>query len=49
MTRTELLNAAMRRLEEVAKLLTEAGEERLAEEAEELGQWVDFSLSDEAA
>ncbi len=35
MTRAELLKAAIRKLEEVAKLLTEAGEERLAEEAEE--------------
>jgi hypothetical protein len=35
--------------EEVAQLLTEAGEELLAEEAKELAEWVDFSLSGKAA
>jgi hypothetical protein len=43
------LKAAIRRLEEASKLLTEAGEERLAEEVEELAEWVDFTLAGEAA
>jgi len=43
------LKAAIRKLEEVAKLLTEASEERLAEEAKELAEWVDFTLAGEAA
>jgi hypothetical protein len=44
MSRVELLQAAIIKLEEAACLLTEAGEERLALEATELKEWVDFSI-----
>jgi hypothetical protein len=47
MTRQELLSAAINKLEEASRLLTSAGEDSLAKDAEELAQWVDFSLPPE--
>ena len=44
MTRTELMDAALKTLEEAAKLLTEAGEKRLAADVQELAEWVDFAV-----
>ena len=44
MTRTELMDAALEKLEEAAKLLTEAGEKRLAADVQELAEWVDSAL-----
>jgi len=44
MTRKELLSAAITKLEEASRLLTSAGENSLAKDAEELAEWVDFSL-----
>ena len=43
MTRAELMDKAVEKLDEVAILLTAAGEDRLAADAEELAEWVDFS------
>ena len=43
MTRAELMDAAIKKLNEVATLLTIAGEDRLAADAQELAEWVDFS------
>ena len=44
MSKAELLQAAIIKLQEAASLLTKAGEERLALEADELTEWVDFSI-----
>ena len=49
MSRTEFLQAAIDKLQEVAHLLTEAGEERLALEATELTEWVGFSIPIESS
>ena len=49
MSRTDLLQAAIDKLQEAAHLLTEAGEERLALEATELTEWVDFSIRSKVA
>ncbi len=43
MTRAELLEAASMKLAEVVLLLTEAGEKRLAQDAGELAEQVEFS------
>lgn len=43
MTRTELMHAASKKLDEAAMLLLAAGEDRLAVDAQELAEWVDFS------
>ena len=43
MTRTELMYAASKKLDEAAMLLLAAGEDRLAVDAQELAEWVDFS------
>jgi hypothetical protein len=43
MTREELMDTAVKKLDEVATLLTAAGEDRLAADAQELAEWVDFS------
>ena len=45
----ELLSAALTHLEAVAKLLREAGEELLADQAEELADLVDVVAVAEAA
>ena len=44
MTKAELMDAALKKLEEVVTLLTAAGEQRLAADVQELAEWVDFSL-----
>jgi hypothetical protein len=49
MSRTELLQAAIDKLQQAAHLLIEAGEERLALEATELTEWVDFSIPVESS
>jgi hypothetical protein len=43
MTRAELLDAASMKLAEVVILLTAAGEKRLAQDAEELAECVEFN------
>ena len=43
MSRAELLDTAIKKLDEIATLLTAAGEDRLAADAAELAEWVDFS------
>ena len=43
MSRTDLMASAYAKLAEVASLLTEAGEERLAIDAMDLAVWVEFS------
>ena len=43
MTRAELMDTAIKKLDEVAALLMAAGEDRLAADAQELAEWVDFS------
>ena len=43
MSRAELLGAAFTKLEEAASYLAAAGEDRLAVDALELAEWVDFS------
>ena len=43
MTRAELMDAALKKLEEAAMFLAAAGEDRLAVDAQELAEWVDFS------
>jgi hypothetical protein len=43
MTRAEILDAASMKLAEVVILLTAAGEKRLAQDAEELAEQVEFS------
>jgi hypothetical protein len=43
MTRAELLEAASMKLAEVVLLLAEAGEKRLAQDAGELAEQVEFS------
>jgi hypothetical protein len=43
MTRAELLDAASMKLAEVVLLLCAAGERRLAADAGELAEWVEFS------
>jgi hypothetical protein len=43
MPRAELMEAAIKKLDEVVTLLTIAGEDRLAADAQELAEWVDFS------
>ena len=43
MTRSELLKSASLKLAEVVLLLTEAGEKRLAQDAGELAEQVEFS------
>jgi hypothetical protein len=42
MTRTELLDGALKKLEQVVKLLERAGEEVLADDAWELAERVNF-------
>jgi len=49
MSKVELLQAAIIKLQQAAHLLTEAGEDRLALEADELTDWVDFSIPVEEA
>jgi outer membrane biogenesis lipoprotein LolB len=49
MSKAELLKAAITKLQEAAHLLTEAGQERLALEANELTEWVGFSIPVEEA
>jgi hypothetical protein len=43
MSRAELMDAAIKKLDEVGTLLTAAGEDRLAADAAELADWVGFS------
>ena len=43
MSRAELMDAALKKLDEVGTLLTAAGEDRLAADAAELADWVGFS------
>ena len=43
MTRAEILEAASIKLNQAALLLAAVGEDRLAADAEELADWVDFS------
>jgi hypothetical protein len=43
MSRAELIVTAIKKLDEAATLLIAAGEDRLAVDAAELAEWVDFS------
>jgi hypothetical protein len=45
MTRTELLDTALRKLAEAVKLLDSAGEELLADDALELAERINFRIS----
>ena len=45
MTRTELLDTALRKLAEAVKLLDSAGEEFLADDALELAERINFRIS----
>ena len=42
MSRAELIDTAIKKLDEAAMLLMAAGEDRLAADAEELAEWVEF-------